>query len=326
MSVHTQLTREVIADWLRLYEVGELRQFAPVRGPSANTNFDVTTEQGRYILRVNEGTSFRDLIHEKDLLLYLADLDLGTRTPHIVANCIKGYFTPLDDDHYASLFGYLDGRALATWEVTADHCRQIGGFLGSLHRQGRSFEGHRRNPHRPAQVDATLAAIGRPAPAVQPFVERARRELRRLQRALAQRLPCSLLHGGLTPDNTRFVRGRLTGVFDFETGARGPQVYDLAVALNGWCWSEQGLVDTRCQALLASYQAVQPLTDGELRLFADWVRFAALRCAVAWLVRYEMVPPERRVRDLYHDFRHHARHLADLVELDHREFRRICAI
>lgn len=326
MSVHTQLSREMLADWLRLYEVGELCQFAPVRGPSANTNYDVTTEQGRFVLRINECASFRDLIYEKDLLLYLAERDLGARVPRILANCINGHFTPFNDDKYASLFEFLDGRALATWEVSADHCRQIGGFLGALHRNGRAFEGHRRNPHRPTQLDTTLASIGRPASALQPFVEQARREQRRLRRALAQRLPCSLLHGGLTPDNSRFVRGRLTGVLDWETGARGPQVYDLALAINGWCWSEQRLDDARCRALLDGYRAQQPLTDRELRLLPDWTRYAALRCAVVWLVRYELVPPERRVRDLYHDFRHHARQLADLAELDRREFRQMCGI
>ncbi|MBN2360343.1 MAG: homoserine kinase [Deltaproteobacteria bacterium] len=326
MTVHTELTRDEIADWIRLYEVGDLRQCEPTRGTSANTNYDVTTEQGRFVLRVNEGKSFRDLIYEKDLLLYLAERDLGAQTPRIVANCINGHFTPVADGKYASLFERLGGRALASWEVAAEHCSQVGCFLARLHRAGHGFVGHRRNPHRPAQVDATLAALGQPEDAVRPFVERARRAQRQLRRALAQRLPRSLLHGGLTPDNTKFARGRLTGVLDFETGACGPQVYDLAVAINGWCWAASGLAEDRCRALLSAYRAVQPLTDRELRLLPDWTRFATLRQAVAWLVAYE--PPQRRgvTPGLYRDFRHHARRLDDLDHTDRREFRRICAI
>jgi len=323
MTVHTPMSREEIADLLMLYDVGALRALEEARGRSANTNYIVTTEQGRFLLRINEGKSFRDMVYEQSLLAHLADRDLEVELPAVIPNVIKGHFTPIDEGKYASLFTYLDGRPLASWEVSPEHCAQIGAFLARLHVRARDLKGRRRHPDRPARIFAMIDLLRASPPALADFVQLVRRERRVLGPDLARRVPHGVLHGALAPGKTRFSHGTLRGVIDFETGSRGPLLYDLGVALNAWCWTEERRYDpARCVALLESYQAARALRGAERRRLYPWTRFAALRFAVTRALRFELAAAG--AREAYRDYRHFARRMEALGALGRRGFDELC--
>ena len=96
-------------------------------------------------------------------------------------------------------------------------------------------------------------------------------------------LPTGTIHGDLFRDNLLFDGAKLTGLLDFHQAARGPLIYDLAVAANDWCSVPSGAIDPRrAQVLAAAYQAARPLTAAECRLFPDFLLYAAL---AFWLSR-----------------------------------------
>jgi homoserine kinase type II len=52
------------------------------------------------------------------------------------------------------------------------------------------------------------------------------------------KLPAGPIHADLFPDNALFVDDELQGVIDFYHSCDAPFIFDLAVMLNAWCYSE----------------------------------------------------------------------------------------
>lgn len=327
MTIHTELEQEEIADWLMLYDVGVLETFHEARGGSGNTNYIVQTDQGQFLLRVNEGKSFRDIVYEKDLLKFLAEQKLSVETPTVIPNVIKGHFTPFAENKYASLFGFMPGRALANWEVLPEHCQQIGCFLAELHHSGRAFKGHRRHPYRPGRIFAMLDSLAPCPESLASVILLLKGEQKALAKPLARRVSHSLIHGSLSPDNTRFRHGKLSGVIDFETGSRGPMLYDLAVTLNAWSVDGDGAYhDHLAQALLTGYQKGQPLRESDTKLLYYWARYAALRFTVTWIVHNELPVLRGQQPKRYRDYKHFAQRVTALKDIGQRGFLELCGL
>ena len=50
MSVYTSVSEAELASWLENYSVGKLVSREPIKAGIENTNYFVTTTQGRYVL------------------------------------------------------------------------------------------------------------------------------------------------------------------------------------------------------------------------------------------------------------------------------------
>jgi homoserine kinase type II len=91
-------------------------------------------------------------------------------------------------------------------------------------------------------------------------------------------LPEGLIHADLFPDNVFFMDGRVSGMFDFYFACTDALAYDIAVALNAWCFESDGAFNvTKGRALLSCYRAIRPLTGAEVAALPTLTRGAALR-------------------------------------------------
>jgi homoserine kinase type II len=96
-------------------------------------------------------------------------------------------------------------------------------------------------------------------------------------------LPTGAIHADLFRDNVMFDTGPLgdllTGFMDFYFAGVDTLLFDLGVCLNDWCIDlESGrLVEERAQAVVAAYDGVRRLGNGELRALPALMRAAALR-------------------------------------------------
>ena len=91
-------------------------------------------------------------------------------------------------------------------------------------------------------------------------------------------LPQGVIHADLFPDNVFFLGDQLSGLIDFYFACNDALAYDIAIALNAWCFeSDHAFNMTKGQALLKGYQSARALEPAEREALPLLARGAALR-------------------------------------------------
>jgi homoserine kinase type II len=279
LSVYTPVSQDQLAAWLRRYSVGALEKLEPIKSGIENTNFFVTTSQGRYVLTLFERLPAAELPFYLDLMAHLARH--GIPCPAPIADLSDAYLGALNGKP-AALVTRLPGRSIeAPGEA---ECRELGALLARLHLAGRSYPAYLENPRGPRWWRTA-------ARDVQPFLDAARWRLLEGELEFQARhrfpdLPRGPVHADLFRDNALFERGRLSGVIDFYFAGVDCLLYDIAVCANDWCLVDPApdarLDAARTLAFLAAYHALRPFAPAERAAWPVLLRAAALRF---WLSR-----------------------------------------
>jgi homoserine kinase type II len=279
LSVYTPVSEAELDEWLRNYSVGRLRTLEPIKAGIENSNFFVTTTQGRYVLTLFERLPAAELPFYLDLMAHLARH--GIPSPAPIADLSDQYLQRLNGKP-AALVTRLPGSSLE--RPGAAECGELGALLARMHLAGRSYPAYLENPRGPKWW--RLAAAD-----VKPLLRR--EESAMLDEELAFQgqhrfpdLPRGPVHADLFRDNALFESGRISGVIDFYFAGVDCLLYDVAVCANDWCLldpaSDPALESGRVRALLESYEAVRPLAPVERAAWPVMLRAAALRF---WLSR-----------------------------------------
>lgn len=298
MSVFTPVSEADLAQWLRNYSLGELRVSEPIEAGIENTNYFVTTTQGRYVLTLFERLPAEELPFYLQLMAHLARH--GIPCPAPIADLSDRYLGVLNGKP-AALVTRLPGRSLE--EPHPAHCAELGALLARMHLAGRSYSAFLENPRGPKWW--RLAARD-----VAPFLDDAKRKLLEAELAFQaeQRfpdLPRGPVHADLFRDNTLWEDGRISGVVDFYFAGVDCFLYDVAVCANDWCLDGAGLQAERLRAFLGTYNAVRPFTAHERAAWLAMLRAAALRF---WLSRlYDLYLPRPGMLVHAHDPEHFRR-------------------
>jgi homoserine kinase type II len=273
LSVYTTVGREDLAAWLSTLSVGELVSYAGISAGMQNSNYFVTTTQGRYVLTLFESLETLALDFYLRLQTHLADAGLPCPHPEVSQDgrrwrslCGKP----------AALLSCLPGRALEIPGVV--HCQAMGAALAELHLAAANLADA---PHNPCGFDwcqrvghDLLACLNKDDHDL--LVD----ELAFQSAQNLSALPRGVIHADLFRDNVLWdERGQLSGLLDFYFAGVDAWALDLAIVVNDWCSDAE-----TSAALLAAYRAVRPLTDAECQAWPVLRRAAALRF---WLLRLE---------------------------------------
>ena len=277
MSVYTSVSQEALRDWLkRYYSIGALVDLQGIASGIENTNYFVTTHQGRYVLTLFEKLTRDELPYYINLMAHLAHH--GIPCPGPIATLKDGYLNELNGKP-ACLVSCLKG-ALIT-DPSPEHCAQVGETLANMHLAGQSYPAQMPNPRGPHWWRAT-------APQVMPKLDADAQamlteELRFQSLYRFEDLPRGVIHADLFRDNALFDGMQLAGVIDFYFACNDALLYDVAITVNDWCMQADCTLDAaRVRALLTQYHAVRPLTAIEKGAWPVMLRAAALRF---WLSR-----------------------------------------
>jgi homoserine kinase type II len=276
MAVFTSVSEAELAAWLGDYSLGQLQELQGIASGIENTNYFVTTSNGRFVLTLFEILGAEALPFYLNLMAHLARH--GIPCPNPVANRSNHFLGTLNGKP-ACIVSRLSGKSNTAPSGT--QCAAVGAMLGQMHIAGQSFSQVMPNPRGAAWRAAT-------APQVKPFLDAQQAALLESEVALQSRqdwtsLPKGVIHADLFRDNVLLEEDRISGLIDFYFACSDALLYDVAITVNDWCTNPDGtLDDAKTQALLRAYHTERPLVKSESAAWPLLLRAAALRF---WLSR-----------------------------------------
>ncbi len=283
MSVYTTVTEAELAAWLAEYSLGQLLELQGIASGIENTNYFVTTSNGRFVLTLFEKLTAVELPFYLNLMAHLARH--GIPCPAPMANRHNQFLGELNGKP-ACIVSRLAGKS--TTAPTQVQCAAMGGMLGQMHIAGQSFSQIMPNPRGASWRAATLSQV-------KPFVNAQQAALLDSEIALHAEpgdtaLPQGLIHADLFRDNVLLEGERVGGLIDFYFACTDALLYDVAITVNDWCINADGTLDAaRAQSFLRAYHLVRPLQENERQAWSLMLRQAALRF---WLSRlYDLHQP-----------------------------------
>jgi homoserine kinase type II len=288
MAVYTDVSEGELGAFLKNYPVGDLLSYKGIAEGTENSNFLLHTTSGSYILTLYEKRVDKaDLPFFLGLMGHLARKGISCPLPVVAAD--GGVIGTLAG-RPAVIITFLEGLSLR--RPTAAHCGEVGKALAALHLAGADFSMTRPNalaidgwrklwnaardradevePGLAAEVDADFADFARDWPSD---------------------LPLGIIHADLFPDNVFFLGEKLSGLIDFYFACNDLYAYDVATCLNAWCFEKDFAFNlTKGTALLAGYQSVRPLSEGEKLALPVLARGSALRFMLTRLYDWLTIP------------------------------------
>ena len=276
MALYTVLPPEELAAVAARFGLPPPDRAEPEPRGRVNTSYHLWAGGQRWFLRVAEGKTEADVRFEAAVHEALAEARFPA--PRLRPAADGRPFAPAAGKP-AMLFGYAPGELREAAEAGPAHCRRVGEQLGRLHDLSGGLLPERPNPYGPACVAGWLAGLS--AGPGEPELAEALPVFREEGRAAAALpgAPRGLVHGDLFPDNVLWVGDRVAAVLDWEMSCTEAFAWDLAVAVDAWCYTDRHLPE-RARALLDGYRsrrALEPETAAALHAFA---RVQALRFAL----------------------------------------------
>ena len=261
MAVYTDITDAELEAFLADFDLGEALSCKGIAEGVQNSNFLVETAVGRFILTIYErAVREEDLPYFIGLMQWLAQHGFPSAEPRAGRD---GRLIRRLCGKPAALVDFLNG--LSVRRPTAQHCREAGEGMARLHLAARGYPGRRVNDLGHTAWSTMFSSLGDAAEALKPGLAQViRGDLQSLATAWPEGLPEGTIHADLFPDNVFFQNGRFAAAIDFYFACDDALAYDVAVALNAWCFEADGSFNvTLARAFLAGYEAARPMSDAE---------------------------------------------------------------
>lgn len=294
MAVYTDITDDELAELLADFDLGAAVSFKGIAEGVSNSNFLLETESGRYILTVYEArTEEAELPFFLGMMRWLAE---------------HGYpcATPMTDRHGDSLkhirgkpcaiVSFLPGLSVRRPSVA--HCREAGAGLARLHLAVQGFPMRRVNDLGQGAWAGMFRGLAADAEALKPGLATViEADLAYFASVWPGDLPQGVIHADYFPDNVFFHAGQFAGAIDFYFACNDALAYDIAIALNAWCFEPDGSFNiTAARAMVAGYEAHRPLSDAERAALPVLAHGAAMRFFLTRLDDWHSTPPGALVR------------------------------
>jgi homoserine kinase type II len=276
MAVYTDISDDELAKLLADYDLGQPLAFKGIAEGVSNSNFLLETEAGRFILTVYEArVAVEDLPFFLGLMRWLADRGFPSAAPvadrsGAVLKTVRG--------KPCAIVAFLPG--LSVRRPTVAHCREAGEGLAALHRAAEGFGLRRANDLGQAAWAPMFAPLTEAAEGLKPgLAATIRADLARLAANWPSGLPQGVIHA------------------DFYFACEDALAYDVAVALNAWCFEADGSFNiTAARALVSGYEAVRPLSAAERAALPVLAHGAAMRFFLTRLHDWGATPAGALVR------------------------------
>ena len=275
MAVFTKLSDNEIASIIGKYEIGTLVEATEITEGIENTNYLIKTSKGKFVLTIFEKrVSRKDIPFYISFMEYLKAADLPV--PEVMTNRNDNKSFTFNAKT-GIIISFLEGKSVDR-HVTSENCKVFGEFLAKTHNISMGFNKKRVNEYDKKGCRRLLQNL-----IIRRGISDEDKSL--VQKILNEELsefykemPKAVIHGDFFMDNVFFIDNKITGIIDFYFASYDFLIYDLAIAINAWCFDNNIRFNKeRALALINGYNSVRKLTLAERALFRDFCLLAAVR-------------------------------------------------
>jgi len=308
MAVYTEVADEDLIEFVAQFGLGEIVSCKGIAEGVENSNFQLVTEKGTYIL-----TLYEKRVNPDDLPFFLGLIEHlagnGVPCPQPV-RALDGSVLQTLSTKPAALVTFLSG--MGPRHIHTYHAAEVGRALAEMHVAGADFKLTRGNALDVKSWRGVLhQCAGRDDSMIKGMIAELEDDLDDLEARWPQNLPRGVIHGDLFPDNVFFRGERLSGLIDFYFACNEVLAYDIAVCLNAWCFETDGNFNvTKAKRMLQAYAKVRALSAAEQAALPLLARGAAMRFLLTRLYDWLNTTPGALVvpkdpREFLHKLRFH---------------------
>lgn len=293
MGDYTKLQKEEAQKILKLYGKGKVENFRALSLGISNSNYDVSTSEGRYLLKVSNDKDHIQLTKEQDILHRLEQEGFNFSLVPFKTN--KDELVYEFNNFSGVLYPFVDGIPPGPSDQT---CYEIGKGLAALHKV-KNVEGLR--PHEEVGFDTDeILEFVKTSDCPDDFKE-----------AFQNIFPDSLddfkgnvweqglIHGDLYYDNTLFDNNKLAYLLDFEQAGLGPLVLDIGISMSGTCLEKGRILPELVASYLEGYESVRPLQGAEIEHLTDAILLGLFSIALWRIKRFKLGELNPEMADSY---------------------------
>jgi homoserine kinase type II len=278
MAVYTKVTGRQIRGFLKDYSIGTPKSLIAIDEGVENSNYLLETVDSKYIL-----TLFERRVTEKDIPFYLNLMN------HLADNKIPCPRSIINNN--GTLIGDLSGKkativtfleARQSQDITWMQCQSAGKMLAQIHHKASSFNSSKPNDFGVPSFRELFNKIEGDLNKIQPGLRnKIINELNFIEKEWSgfssDDLPTGLIHGDYFPDNVFFQWDIVRGVIDYYFSCKDFYLYDLAIAINAWCWTGKEINSKKMAAFIEGYEIYRILNEAEKDAFPAFIRAATMR-------------------------------------------------
>ena len=295
MAVYTKLSIEEISNITKHYKLGNLETYQGIEEGIENTNYLLVTSKEKYIL-----TIFEKRVNEKDIPFFVNVMKYLNRNSFFCPNPIEDMNGNLINEIKKKKYivvNFLDGKGKI--KPTTKDCISLGKTLADMHNKTKNFTEIRNNSLSIDGWERLYKKICKDISKV---------ELNKLDKLLLfdmeerlnfcyenwpKNLPKGFIHGDIFPDNVFFKNNEICGIIDFYFSCTDFLIYEIAIALNAWCFdNEKKFNFEKAQSLVKGYNSKKKITIKELKAISILSQGASLRFLLTRLYDWFNTPKE----------------------------------
>jgi len=284
MTLHVQITttEQDIKTVLQNYNLGEVVNYKNLSFGYANENFKVTTSKQAILFRLCKQQTEKDIKKEIHLMTELKQNDFPTSYP--IADKKGNYIHQLNG-HCCLIYEFIEGTQP---ELNVETAGEIGIAVAKLAQIKVNPIYKKVNA---ISFENCLSIISEFKDAkfqYSEIYEYFKEQTFYLKDFISNNLPKGIIHGDYFPDNTIFKGNKLKAIIDFEEFAYDTLLFDLAMAINGFCFKDNELQVDLMKSIISTYETIRPLTESEKHVLPYYIQWAA-HGMLYWHLRNNML-------------------------------------
>ena len=282
MNIQITTTEQDIKTVLLNYNLGEVLSCKNLSFGYANENFKVTTSQNDILFRLCKQQSKEDIEKEIHLMTELKQNDYPTSYPIPDKN---GNYIHKLTDHFCLIYEFITGSQPDLNIETAGEIGIAAAKLAIIKVKPFYKKVNAISFKNCLNIIGEFKDAKYQYPTVYNYFKE---QTFYLKDFISNNLPKGIIHGDYFPDNTIFKGNKLKAIIDFEEFAYDTLLFDLAMAINGFCFKENVLQKELMDETIRTYNTIRKLTEAEKHVLPYYIQWAA-HGMLYWHLRNNML-------------------------------------